>query len=469
MGRQSARGHICIRRKAKDGDPGKTGNPGLTIRTTAWETGKEYRNDTTLDVSSVRYLDIVLDKPITVGVSNINAYLCLKTHTSSASIPLGHTTYWQKMNSLAPIVTALVLTQLLKAEHIDVNDLAANEAFIKKLVATALFTTQLTASEAFIEKLVASEFFIDELTADTAFLDNLYVKHLSAADGTFKGVVTVLNSLNKIIAKIGEADFPLWIGGESSADAVTKVSSDGELSTNKINAQGGKIADFTITDGQLKISANSKSISGATVYHYELDDGFVLGSTKSDNYQTVTTREVAYSPLDSTGSFHYISAVTTAKSGYTASKPVALWLNAATSNNYVHQNAWALYAEDGQFAGMRPAILCINSTTAGNANMGYAYMLHLSPNVECAHTIICRDLSRTRTIYLPTSAKEGDELEFVVLADITLATGGQSVLYSGRTVTTSISLANSTVWKLVYTKQMSGYPSGIWVMYKISG
>jgi hypothetical protein len=235
MTRQSARGHICIRRKAKDGDPGKTGNPGLTIRTTAWETGKEYRNDTALDVSSVRYLDIVLDKPITVGVSNIKAYLCLKTHTSSASIPLGHTTYWQKMNSLAPIVTALILTQLLKAEHIDVNDLAANEAFIKKLVATALFTTQLTASEAFIEKLVASEFFID----------NLYVKHLEAADGTFKGVVTVLNSLNQVIAKLGEAAYPLFLGGATAAAAVTKIKADGELETSKIKATGGDIVDLT--------------------------------------------------------------------------------------------------------------------------------------------------------------------------------------------------------------------------------
>ena len=94
MTRQSARGHICIRRKAKDGEPGKTGNPGLTIRTTAWETGKEYRNDLTLDVTSVRYLDICLDKNVTVGVSNINAYVCIKTHTSSANIPLGHTIPW---------------------------------------------------------------------------------------------------------------------------------------------------------------------------------------------------------------------------------------------------------------------------------------------------------------------------------------------------------------------------------------
>lgn len=189
MTRQSARGHICIRRKAKDGDPGKTGNPGLTIRTTAWETGKEYRNDTALDVSSVRYLDIVLDKPITVGVANINAYLCLKTHTSSASIPLGHTTYWQKMNSFAPIVTAMVLTELLKAQYIDVNDLAANSAFIEKLVATALFTTRLTTSEAFIKKLVASSGFIEELTVNNAFLENLKVKHLDAADGVFSGMM----------------------------------------------------------------------------------------------------------------------------------------------------------------------------------------------------------------------------------------------------------------------------------------
>lgn len=245
MTRQSARGHICIRRKAKDGEPGKTGNPGLTIRTTAWETGKEYRNDLTLDVTSVRYLDICLDKNVTVGVSNINAYVCIKTHTSSANIPLGHTTYWQRMNSLAPIVTALILTQLLKAEHIDVDDLAANQAFITKLVATALFTTQLTASEAFITKLVASEFFIETLSADNAFLNDLYVKHLNAADGSFKGTVTIYNALNAIIARLGEAEFPLWLGGASAAAAVTKVKADGELQTSKIKATGGTLEELT--------------------------------------------------------------------------------------------------------------------------------------------------------------------------------------------------------------------------------
>lgn len=245
MTRQSARGHICIRRKAKDGEPGKTGNPGLTIRTTAWETGKEYRNDLTLDVTSVRYLDICLDKNVTVGVSNINAYVCIKTHTSSANIPLGHTTYWQRMNSLAPIVTALILTQLLKAEHIDVDDLAANQAFIRKLVATALFTTQLTASEAFITKLVASEFFIETLSADNAFLNDLYVKHLNAADGSFKGTVTIYNALNAIIARLGEAEFPLWLGGASAAAAVTKVKADGELQTSKIKATGGTLEELT--------------------------------------------------------------------------------------------------------------------------------------------------------------------------------------------------------------------------------
>lgn len=245
MTRQSARGHICIRRKAKDGEPGKTGNPGLTIRTTAWETGKEYRNDLTLDVTSVRYLDICLDKNVTVGVSNINAYVCIKTHTSSADIPLGHTTYWQRMNSLAPIVTALILTQLLKAEHIDVDDLAANQAFIRKLVATALFTTQLTASEAFITKLVASEFFIETLSADNAFLNDLYVKHLNAADGSFKGTVTIYNALNAIIARLGEAEFPLWLGGASAAAAVTKVKADGELQTSKIKATGGTLEELT--------------------------------------------------------------------------------------------------------------------------------------------------------------------------------------------------------------------------------
>lgn len=208
-------GRIAVRRAAKNGSDGKDGLTGLSIRTTAWESGKEFRNDFYSTSSGVRYLDIAIDKPITIGGANVNAYVCIKTHVSSAQIPLGHTTYWQKLSSLGPIVTALVLAAAIKSDYIDVADLVANAAFIQNL------------------------------TASTAFLNDLYVKHLNAADGSFKGTVTIYNALQQIIARLGETAYPLWLGGSSAANAVTKFKADGELETSKIKATGGTLEELT--------------------------------------------------------------------------------------------------------------------------------------------------------------------------------------------------------------------------------
>lgn len=48
---------------------------------------------------------------MTTGANTFNAYKCLKTHTSSDSIPVTNTTYWQKFNSLVPVYTPLIMAQ----------------------------------------------------------------------------------------------------------------------------------------------------------------------------------------------------------------------------------------------------------------------------------------------------------------------------------------------------------------------
>ena len=85
-----AQGHILIRRKAKNGidgtngEPGKNGLQGCILRQSEWAKGIEYRNDEAL-TSGTRYLDIAI---VTTGANTFNAYKCLKTHTSSDSIPV---------------------------------------------------------------------------------------------------------------------------------------------------------------------------------------------------------------------------------------------------------------------------------------------------------------------------------------------------------------------------------------------
>lgn len=133
-------------RDGTNGTNGTNGAPGRTIRTTVWVPGKQYYcGDTQVD--GVYPLDIVSDKAISIGESGVNFYMCKNSHTSSSNIPLTNTTYWTKLNSLKPIVTYLILAEAIKANFIDVADLAAN----------------------------------------TAFINSLYVKHLNGADGSFSG------------------------------------------------------------------------------------------------------------------------------------------------------------------------------------------------------------------------------------------------------------------------------------------
>ena len=198
----SVRGHICIRRKAKDGDPGEAGK---SIRTTVWETGKQYyAGDTQVD--GVYPLDIVADKAISIGVSGVNFYMCRTSNTSAASIPLSNTAYWTKLNNLKPVVTYMILAELIKADYIDVQDLATNNAFI----------------------------------------NNLYVKHLSGADGDFSGTVT---------AQQGE------IAG------TLKIGEDGELSTD---AQLGSTHNRVKLDNDGIKFSSSNPVHGSTIYDTEL-------------------------------------------------------------------------------------------------------------------------------------------------------------------------------------------------------
>ena len=175
--RETARGRILVRRAAKDGEQGI---PGLIYRTSRWESGKEYRNDTDLTSTSdgFRYVDVVTDVDMAlVGTDTFNAYICKKTHNSSDSIPLTEGTYWTKMNSLKPIATSLILASKILAKYINVENLAADTAFL----------TALTTESAFINKLIANTAFLQDLAASSAFIEALSVKHLNAADGIFKG------------------------------------------------------------------------------------------------------------------------------------------------------------------------------------------------------------------------------------------------------------------------------------------
>lgn len=130
-------------RDGQDGAPGADGPRGYSgcvYRLTVWENGKEYRNDSSLQTNNIKYIDIAVDVSIAiVGQQAFHAYMCKVTHTSSSSKPLGHSTYWTEMTSMAPMITPMLLSTAISADYINVGEIAANAAFIQALTAQQAF------------------------------------------------------------------------------------------------------------------------------------------------------------------------------------------------------------------------------------------------------------------------------------------------------------------------------------------
>lgn len=122
------------RLKGDKGDAGAKGDAGINgmiVRTTEWEAGKEYRNDSSL-TTGVRYLDVVVIKNDKGEFDS--AWQCMRTHSPSgeANKPgtAGGGDYWQKFNEMKPIATPLILAENAAISFMQGNSLRVydNEA-----------------------------------------------------------------------------------------------------------------------------------------------------------------------------------------------------------------------------------------------------------------------------------------------------------------------------------------------------
>ena len=86
---------------------GAQGLQGCIVRITQWASGVNYRNDESL-TSGERYIDLVVHR-----ISNVTRRFKAKAAhngvTSSSSNQPPNTTYWEELNTLAPIYTPLIL------------------------------------------------------------------------------------------------------------------------------------------------------------------------------------------------------------------------------------------------------------------------------------------------------------------------------------------------------------------------
>ena len=171
---------IPIVRDGAAGAKGEQGLQGCVIRDSEWTTGTEYRNDSALATTTgVRFIDVALVRNDSAA-TGWDAYQCLKTHTSSASLTYTNTTYWQKF---AANVSA-IFTSLIIAKNAKIKFLQGNQLLISKPDGTV--TAGMSGSQSG-EKV---RFWAGSATPDNAPFRVTESGEVYAEEGTFKGEIS---------------------------------------------------------------------------------------------------------------------------------------------------------------------------------------------------------------------------------------------------------------------------------------
>lgn len=114
---------ICVH-----GVNGADGLNGCAIRESEWAGGVDYRNDEGLETTGVRYLDVVLVRNDATE-TGWDAYQCLRTHTSSASLTYTNTEYWSKFSAnMGAIFTSLIIAKNAKIRLLQGNQITVEKA-----------------------------------------------------------------------------------------------------------------------------------------------------------------------------------------------------------------------------------------------------------------------------------------------------------------------------------------------------
>ena len=274
---------------------GVFGDSGLSYRYSKWEKGFEYRNDNNpfyRDSNGKGIIDVVFADDIAIWAPATDpnnppaAWICRQTHTSSSARPLPaqgqSNAYWTAMNSTAPILTALVLANRIKARYLDVGDLSANSAFITNLIAQSAFIEQLNTK-------------------------NLKAKEITT-ENSGSGFLQMIGNVLQLFNSSGDEKMKIHGGTLSSISGSTYT----DPSTNKTATNSARITKSTSTDPitsettictrtlssemvlktpQLSFNAgltyNPSSTAGDEIYVYMQAELLVDGSVRASNGQVL--------------------------------------------------------------------------------------------------------------------------------------------------------------------------------------
>lgn len=119
--------------KGGKGDKGLQGIQGCIYRVTQWAAGFDYHNDSAQTGNGIRYIDVVLI-PNPALATKAYAYICKEGHTSTAenapgvnADTSGNNTWWEMLNSMAPIYTPFLL-----ADGARISLLQSNQILVMK-------------------------------------------------------------------------------------------------------------------------------------------------------------------------------------------------------------------------------------------------------------------------------------------------------------------------------------------------
>ena len=158
---------------------------------------------------------------------------------SPTPIPLAVGEYWAQINSMAPILSALVIADRIKANFIDVENLAANSAFIDSLTVNRLVAGIQNGQRV-------------EITPDNKSI-NIYDSDGTLAS-TFEG-----NKYTDIVALFGDSSGSFSVTSASGSDSAN-AGSNGARQTKVIDTKVTSAVELT-SPSQITIGAGTLALN----------------------------------------------------------------------------------------------------------------------------------------------------------------------------------------------------------------
>lgn len=433
------------------------GEVGVTYRMSVWKANTQYRNDTNAPgADGHRIIDIVYNKDVAMmNDPDLGIFQCVTAHTSQEGDidPDDPSVYdpslWSPISQLTqPLATPLLLANQIKADYIDVQNLAANSAFVNALE----------------------------------------VKKLIVKDGN--NTIGVMGDLTPYVIGTTTKKYPFWIGAATPESAVTRIDADGNLTTT-----GGKIGDFSIISGRLSASTTvSNATANLNIYanyisysanepaatgNAAISAGVEVGVLASNLYNPImgmvnislsrrstpqitqfqnmginlnisgngsgVTNYGIYASVSGSGGKKY--GISVSASGTGENRGLSISADGGTSN-------YGIYCSNGLFAGLRPQTKIITATGLTLSAMDFS---------------VAVNNSTAWTLNLPASPQEGQTyfIHHISATSLTINGNGHKIYYM-RNGSTQDSQASTSIEIGILTYfsdfSLSGV-QGVWILH----